>query len=116
MVSDFIENNGAAFVYFYLSFSFFNVFIFSKFVKLKEYQIDLFANLFLIVLTHFFNFLNLFWIRLCKFFLFVYSYKFNKFIIFFKKLVTPSYILWRPLFKRLSYYGSYKHTRSKFIN
>ena len=116
MVSDFIETNNNAFFYFYLVFSILNVFIFSKFVKLKEYQIDLFTNLLIFLLKHFFNFLNLIWIRFSKIFLFIFPYKLNKIIYFFKKVNSSFYLLWRPLFKRLSYFGNYKNSRSKFFN
>jgi hypothetical protein len=69
-----------------------------------------------IFFKNFTNFLNLVVLKFKKLIIYV-SYKFNKVItlfIYFKNFLLNLFILWRPLFKRLSYFGNFKNSRSKF--
>lgn len=119
MVSDFVEYNENAFFYFFFGSSFFNVFIFSRFVPLKEYRIDLFIKylvFFLKNLSFFFNFIKT---KITKILFFIFSGKLRKLFAFLKSWSTfflQKFLIWRPLFKRFSYFGNYKSSRSKFIN
>lgn len=86
MVSDFIEFNENAFYYLFFGSSFFNLCVFSKFVTLKEYRVDLFIkylNFFSKNLFFFFNFIK---IKITKVLFFIFSNKLTKLFIFLKSI------------------------------
>ena len=119
MVSDFVESNENAFFYFFFGCSFFNVFVFSRFVTLKEYRIDLFIKYLNFFVKNLFFFLNYIRIKITKVLFFIFSHKLVKLLTFLKSInvfFLQKFLIWRPLFKRLSYFGNYKSSRSRFIN
>lgn len=118
MVSDFIEENENAFYYFFFGASFFNIFIFSRFVTLKEYRVDLFIKYLNLFSKNLFFFLNFIKIKITKVLFFIFSNKLAKLFAFLKSIsvfVLQKFLIWRPLFKRFSYFGNYKSSRNKFI-
>lgn len=118
LVSDFNETNSFSFYYYIIICSFINFFIFSRFVTLKEYKFDLLLKLSCLFFKNFFLFINLIRIKLIKlwFFLVNQSQKQSYWFTYIKLVTTNLFVFWRPLFKRFSYFGSYKNTRSKFNN
>lgn len=96
--------------------------IFIRITLSKEFRnnvvIDLKIQFLLLKLKNFWKFINFFKINFQKIFLYLIDYKFYKnlnvikFLVF--KLIDFN-LLWRPLFKRFSYFGNYKNSRSKFI-
>lgn len=56
-----------------------------------------------------------FFIKLKTNFFFFKNRIFIKFYNFFKIIKFPKYIVWRPLFKKISYYGLYVHARTNFL-
>jgi hypothetical protein len=118
MVNDFASSNEYHFYYFFFGIYFFNIFIFSRFVPYREYTIDLSWELLGLYWSNVRIFFNIIWIRILKVLNFILdktkrSFTFIKFI--FAK-VRGYFLTWKPLFKRLSYFGNYKSSRSKFIN
>jgi len=64
-------------------------------------------------------FLNFIKINAQKVFLYLVDYKTYKFVRLVKSFFSwflSKTLLWRPLFKRFSYFGNYKSSRGKFIN
>jgi len=67
-------------------------------------------------LNLFFNFIK---INVQKIFLYLVNYKTHRFVKLVKSALSwfsRNNLLWRPLFKRFSYFGNYKNSRGKFFN
>jgi hypothetical protein len=95
MISDFVEFNNYAFYYFIFAFSIFNMFIFGKFVTLKDYKVDLLYNLIVFSLKDLILFISLLRVKLSKL-VFFKSYRFNKILyiyMFCKASILNSFIL-----------------------
>lgn len=117
----FFDNEVTSHEYFILEFVF--VLIFNKYLDYDQYKlkfnIDIIFKFFLLMLktpSFFFNYLiNIF----RKIFVFLYYYKYrdilNTFRIYSRKYSYRYFSIWRPLFKKTSYYGYYRSNRSKWI-
>lgn len=88
MLNDFIDNEYYFFYYIVGGLSLINVFVFSRFLEVKEYKIDLSLRYITLLLTQISIFFNIFLVKVQKFFFYVYNYKLNKvlslFIVFIK--------------------------------
>lgn len=81
-------------------------------------NLDLFLKYFKFFTKHFFNLLNLF----SSFFKKIYNFIYIKLFVFLKSFLTflnlyikNIFIIWRPLFKKWSYFGYFRTNRSKWI-
>jgi len=86
MISDFIEYNEYAFYYLFLGSSFFNLFVFSRFVTLKEYRVDLFVKYLVFFSKNLLLFLNFLKIKITKVLFFIFHTKLKKLFAFLKSI------------------------------
>lgn len=130
MLFNFLIFNVFYFLFFNFNFVFnFNFFLILIFFFLLNYfflknlnnfnsNLDLCFKYFKFFTKHFFSLVNIIYFFFKKFYNFVYI----KFFIFLKSLskffniyLKNVFIIWRPLFKKWSYFGYYRINRSKWI-
>lgn len=80
---------------------------------------DILFKFFKLLFTTPSKFITYIFIEIKKFFLYSINFKFYHFIktnlFFFGDKISNIFIIWRPLFKRWSYFGYYRSNRSKWI-
>lgn len=110
-------NNNHMFVIYCCILTIFVRITFSKDFR-TNYIFDLKIQFWLLKLKNFWKFINFIKINFQKIYLYLIEYKFYNnlnIIRFWIARLIDFNLLWRPLFKRFSYFGNYKNSRSKFI-
>ena len=105
-------------VYFSFVIFFLNYFFFKNLNINYNSNLDLLFKYLKFFTKHLFNLLNLVYVIFKKFYNFIYikTFVFLKSLeIFFNFYLKNIFIIWRPLFKKWSYFGYYRINRSKWI-
>jgi len=104
---------------FFIFFFFFYNYFFLKIININfNSNLDLFIKYLKFFTKHFFNLINIIFIIVKKLYNFIYIkfFVFSKSsIFFFNFYIKNLFIIWRPLFKKWSYFGYYRINRSKWI-
>lgn len=111
--------------HFFFYSSFLVCFLFNYFILNLEWKeifnknADLALKFFTTLTTNFSIFINFFVVELKRFINFLLDFKYRKTILtlllFLKDKISTKFNLWRPLFKKWSYFGYYRTNRSKWF-
>lgn len=115
MINDFVSFNQYSFFYFYFFLFVLNI-ILHSYVRSSFLSFDLVTEYIVFFLKNTNQFVEYLVIRLKKIFYFLINKKLEKFffiISFFKSSFLKFFYLWRPLFKRFSYFGNFRLVKNK---
>jgi hypothetical protein len=104
--------------YIIFAYSIFNLFFIRFFFALPGFSFLLDVKQTVLKLKNPLVYLTLLMVNVKKYFFFLSKKRFfNQFKLIrsFINLLTAKFLLWRPLFKRFSYFGNFKLTNSKFF-
>ena len=118
---DIVDNDMFDNPYFFY-YSFFSLFLLNYFViSWKESfnnNKDILYNFFSLCIRPFSIFFTLFYAHVKRFFHFSFNFNFNNLIStisnIFDKIYSSSFLVWKPLFRKWSYFGYFRTNRSKW--
>lgn len=106
------------FLFIFFTFFYLNFFVFKN-VEKARHNIDLLYKYFLILVKTPSFFTNVIVNKIRKFFIFTVYFRHQLTILSYKIIFgwffRKFFIVWRPLFKKFSYFGYYRSNRSKWI-